>query len=442
MKFRYQHGQSLVLMAILMVALVAILAVALDLGYVYAMRRGAQNAADAGALAGAHTLCLNLTLSAGYRDALAIAEAKKWSGDFYVPNSTNRVPAAVVQTAAPSVDDGERAVTVVVSVNYDTLLGASNLIGSPLPNNTIQAIASARCSPTDTAKGALPIAKFCPHDPIIIDGVSYETCGIDFGAMDDTCDVGVDKFTVFLNESNSNPSDPVDDILDETATYWCEKWPNQPAGSITVNCDIPGGIPGVDDSNDIDPVMTSNPQHSWIWTDLSPDGDCTNSSCMVDEVNGTKVYSVSTHTWVNGGSGGHTTVYKAIENYRLDPGDYVIIPFFDDRCMGNPETPSADCAGRVHPQDKYYVGNGINQNDVFFHLNTFGIFKVTCVDDGGKGKCIARKNMFDQKQGSAIKDPPKIKSFEGCFVGGFVPQLTGQSDETYYTGGFSVYLNR
>jgi hypothetical protein len=264
--------------------------------------------------------------------------------------------------------------------------------------------------------------------------------------MDDTCDVGVDKFVVFMNESNGQPNQEVGNITDETATYWCENWANKPSGAITVNCDIPGGIPGDNSSNDIEPVMTSHPTHSWIWVDLSPNSGvyprCANSNCLVDEVNGTKAFPVSTHTWIYGGSGGHTAVYKAIENYRIDPGDYVIVPLFDDRCMGNPETPSADCAGRTHGNDQYYVPAGVNSNDVFFHLNTFAILKITCVDDGGKGKCTGRNNMFDQSQGSAIKDPNKVKSFEGCFVGGFVPQMSGQSDSEYVTGAFTVYLNR
>lgn len=429
---RHQKGQSMVLIAVLAVGLIGILAVALDLGYIYAMRRGAQNAADAGALAGARALCLNITLSTTIRDAAAINAATEFA------QTRNPVLGVNTQTPSVSVNDPDREVTVVVTLDYNNLLAGA--FGTP--SSTVQAIASARCSPTDTAKGALPIAKYCPPVTDDINGTTWKTCDIDFGAMDDTCDIGTDKFTVFMNESNGSPSDPITSIEDETAVYWCNGEPNKPEGAIGVNCDIPGGIPGPDDYNDIEPVMTSNPTHSWIWVDLAPDGSCTNSNCLVDEINGTQSYSVTTHTWVNGGSGGHTAAYKAIENYRLDPGDYVIIPMFDDRCMGDPSLPSADCAGKTHSQDKYYVGTGINDNSVFFHLNTFAIFKVTCVDDGGKGKCLARKNMFDMSQGSEIKDPPQVKSFEGCFVGGFVPQLTGQSDELYLTGGFSVYLNK
>jgi hypothetical protein len=263
--------------------------------------------------------------------------------------------------------------------------------------------------------------------------------------MDDTCDVGEDKFFVFLNESNGGPNDDIGNVTDETAQYYCPSW--NPPGDMLVSCDIPGGIPGDADENDIEPVMTSNPSHNWIWVDLSPNDlanpACANSNCLKDEVEGVKSYSVSTHTWVYGGSGGHTTVYDSIHDYRIDPGDYVVVPLFDDRCMGNPETPSADCADNVHPGlDDYYVPAGVNSNDVFFHLSAFAIFKVTCVDAANNKQCAARNAMFDKDLGYKKGGPPKVKSFEGCFVGGFVPGLSGQSSQPYETGAFTVYLHR
>ena len=60
MKFRIRRlekGQSLIVVTLLLFAFFAILALVLDGGYTYWMRRNAQNAADAGALTGADTLC-------------------------------------------------------------------------------------------------------------------------------------------------------------------------------------------------------------------------------------------------------------------------------------------------------------------------------------------------------------------------------------------------
>lgn len=53
---RSERGQTLVIVAVLVIALVGFLALSIDVGNIYAQRRFAQNAADAGALAGARAL--------------------------------------------------------------------------------------------------------------------------------------------------------------------------------------------------------------------------------------------------------------------------------------------------------------------------------------------------------------------------------------------------
>jgi hypothetical protein len=52
-----QDGQTLVYVALALVALLAFVALAIDGGHIYAERRRMQNAADAGALAGAYEMC-------------------------------------------------------------------------------------------------------------------------------------------------------------------------------------------------------------------------------------------------------------------------------------------------------------------------------------------------------------------------------------------------
>ena len=59
--YREQGGQVLVLVAILITVLLLMAALAVDMGHVYAERRQMQNAADAGALAGARALCLGFS---------------------------------------------------------------------------------------------------------------------------------------------------------------------------------------------------------------------------------------------------------------------------------------------------------------------------------------------------------------------------------------------
>ena len=60
--FFNEHGQSLIIVALIMVALIAMLAFALDGGNTYFQRRNAQNAADAAAIAGANAYCKELNI--------------------------------------------------------------------------------------------------------------------------------------------------------------------------------------------------------------------------------------------------------------------------------------------------------------------------------------------------------------------------------------------
>jgi uncharacterized membrane protein len=65
-----QNGQALAQVAILMVVLLAFAALAIDGGRIYLERRRMQNAADAGALAGAREICFG----DGSQDPLVVAE--------------------------------------------------------------------------------------------------------------------------------------------------------------------------------------------------------------------------------------------------------------------------------------------------------------------------------------------------------------------------------
>ena len=115
-KFRpLEKGQSLILVVILAFAFLAMLALVLDGGYSYFQRRLAQNAADAGALAAADTLC----------------ETESW-----VAAEADGIHYAVVEneadTAVPILV-GERMVKVDTTITFDTFFASLNK--SPLGNS-------------------------------------------------------------------------------------------------------------------------------------------------------------------------------------------------------------------------------------------------------------------------------------------------------------------
>src|SRR5258708_25668801 len=70
---RSERGQSAVMVALLLVALVGMLALALDGGNAFFKRREAQNAADAGALAGAREWCNTQNATSAANRALEYA---------------------------------------------------------------------------------------------------------------------------------------------------------------------------------------------------------------------------------------------------------------------------------------------------------------------------------------------------------------------------------
>ncbi len=69
-----ERGQTLVLVVIGFLVFVAVLALVLDGGNAYAARRQAQNAADAGALAGATYMCQHRNEAGVVASAIGVAE--------------------------------------------------------------------------------------------------------------------------------------------------------------------------------------------------------------------------------------------------------------------------------------------------------------------------------------------------------------------------------
>lgn len=68
-----RDGQTLVQVAAMMVLLLIVLALAIDVGNIYQHRRQMQNAADAGALAGAREICLGHTQAEAEQKAIEVA---------------------------------------------------------------------------------------------------------------------------------------------------------------------------------------------------------------------------------------------------------------------------------------------------------------------------------------------------------------------------------
>ena len=271
---RTDRGQSLVIVAVLMLAFFGILAVVLDGGFAYAMRRAAQNAADAGALAGARELCVS---NGNHTTAASVAR------EYAVTRN-----GAVVANVA--INSG--IVTVDVALPFQTFL--ARLFGQP--GMTAAAVAAAGCFAPGAGTGVLPIAWAC-RPPIA--GSGSDDCAILYGPAH--------RYIIM-------DSDPTEDDL------YCQDPPNSGLPAGTVDCDLDD-----DGFND----LLAGGDRSWL--DLSGGGG--GASDMRNWIRNGFPGTIEIHTWLGGQTGVANTVYQAAAS-RV--GDEVVIPVFDTYCDGWP----------------------------------------------------------------------------------------------------------
>lgn len=132
-----ESGQALIQMMLAMVVIMVIMALAIDVGSLYAERRKMQNAADAGAMAGAMVLCRDGE-AAARTAALSIAQANG-AQNITIDPPANGVMSVTVSTTAQS--------------SFARILSAS------FATNTVRAMATAKCGPVSTiGSGFFPIA--------------------------------------------------------------------------------------------------------------------------------------------------------------------------------------------------------------------------------------------------------------------------------------------
>jgi len=421
-----ERGQSLVLLALGLVALIAILALVLDGGMAYASKRQAQNAADAGALAGATIMCKEKSESAG--EAAAIT--------YTVSNGA---------VDPPEVDASLSTATVIVTATVQRDTFFAGVIGFPQVSPV--AVAEATCK-TPMGMGVLPVAWACRSTVVggmNVPGVDCAQITIDDcggNPYDLNCTYLVmDSVKVKNKNKNCNPDDPncyiQNDLVcsahgpDVNPAYGCS-WvaPN------TTDCDL---------NNDcVDELMTGGARS---WLDLDGGGGGAN------ELKNWLMNGFSTpippHKWIPEESGVATSIFHTAAASVV--GKDVILPVFNNVCNKapnifvdpEPDTPAQCTYG---PDDnRTIVGPSFN-----FHVITFASFHVTCVQTG--------KNKVTAQTGYVFNNPKKNcnghqsaanvgsiddndKTIEGYFkdadLGGY-----GGPGDLFDTGTFTVVLVR
>jgi hypothetical protein len=355
-----EKGQSLVLVALLFLAFAGILALVLDGGNAYAARRQAQNAADAGALAGATYMCEYNDAPGGANTAIDYAVNRN--------RASNAVASANLSTGT---------VIVTATVTQDTFL--AGLIG--ISQLQPVAVAEAQCRPP-TGMGVMPVAWSCREKAGMYESLAGIDCAQEFGPSNiyvlmDSVKVKDNKKKNKCDPAETNPSDPdycytqndliCDPSLDENGD-------GDVTDSVDINTISPNTIDCDLDNNGIDELMAGGARS---WLDL--DGGGGGASELSNWLQYGFPDPIPPHTWLPEQSGVATSIFKDAADYVL--GEDVILPVFNKVCpnypnsFSDPETLAACNYGPLDDRSK--AGSNMN-----FHVITFSKFHVTCVQTG------------------------------------------------------------
>lgn len=317
--YKDESGQNLMIFAVLMIVLVALAGLVIDGGFSLTKRREAQNAADAGALAGANALCAG---DAGMARTQALD---------YAINHNGATSATVTLST--------KVITVTTSIPYESFL--AGIFGNDVVNTT--ATASAGCYAPCSGTGVLPVAWAC-NPPV----GGNNDCITHYGTIDEPGP------TYIIMDSNKAAED-----------YTCQNPPhsNNPPGAL--NCDT---------NNDGYDEYIGGGGRSWL--DL--DGTGHGSSQLVDWIKNGFSGDVFAHLWLPGTDGTAADIFGAAQ-WVLDNGDpLVIIPVFNDYTIAcRPDQPGS-CSNQWHTGiDQIRAYNAGSAN--YYHIISFSLFKITCV---------------------------------------------------------------
>jgi hypothetical protein len=250
MQFGAEKGQTLVLVALGLVALLAAVALAVDVGNAYSVRRQMQNSADAGALAGARALC-NLK---GVTEATNTARNQATSLNDY-----DRMVTATIRVY-DTVSSGGTVIGGKVQVTSSTV--ADTFIAGIIGVNTISvaADATAACGAADKAGcGMWPIA----FKKDLWDGLAARGTGTPFyvwtgDKWDPQCEMACD-FKDNDSDGKVDKDDPNCDGGDCTCD--CdEAWDAAPTcGTLPTECDCTSVKPSIPN-----PVIFTESGRAWL----------------------------------------------------------------------------------------------------------------------------------------------------------------------------------
>ncbi len=429
---KLEQGQIIVIVAISLFALIALAALILDGGALLVNRRAAQNAADAGALAGARVYCKQNV----YDAADIEAEVYKYTVE------NNQADEVQWQRTSENVGVIDGLVRGEIEVTAEVRHGAflAKIFGED--TLTASATAAAGCF-SYGASTVLPIAFPCnvpvrgdTADTIASDDCDYSMitwekfediamniCGMPENPIYGTYQPSEGEADCLSNYLNTNYLDISYLVVNDTK--YCA---NDPA--VTEETD-PNNIIDCSLFEEGHYNLTSSERG---WLNLS-DGNL-GTTTLIEWVNGINTPPLETHIWLSfiGGTRGNP-LFTALEGRKFD---IVWIPVYNWICPENPDTYVYDegdgCYDRAHtdtgvgvplnPGESCYTV-GADPNRDFAHIVAYAPYFITCVRIG--------ENM------NQAPDPfeHECKAFELAFNTN-IPENGAVTDSALYDASSSV----
>jgi len=406
-----EKGQSIILIVIALVGLIAMAALMVDGGNAYFNRRDAQTAADAGALRGAYEYCVNNN-----------------------PNITPAVQNFVeVQNGATLISatyDSDTDEIVVVTEKTQGNFFAK-IFG--LSTTKVSATASAGCFPPGAVDSVIPVAWSCrpPVEGTASDSEDCEWKSIPYNTFEDIKTTmslqgktftGADGTLLYFDDETPEDENLASEYLDTDSSNESLQLyviMNSVPLSGDVVCEPPDadGVMGYCDLDGDGRIDWTNSERSWLLLDEN-DND---GNQLTNIVKGVSTFGMTTPGWYPGESGNKASVYGAAVTYI--EGTYALIPVFEEGQI---------CAGYVYPENDcpLYVENDYvmhltgNDPETYFRVITFAEFYVSCVSDKPGKKCPGKQAVIDflnaNGESSAAKDYANEMGIEGYFIDGWV----------------------
>lgn len=342
-------------------------------------RRTAQNAADAGALAGARELCMGNGENAARLAAIDYAVAQ------------NGASSATAEVSYAEVEKGE----VIVNVLWTKPSFFARIFNQN--NLTSGAVAAAGCF-NPASHTVLPIAWSC-RPPFGGGGSMSEDC--EYVTLDWPTQVKpiVDDWSPSEDDISTNLfasfSNSIYIIMDSDKVC-----------GVDVDCDF---------NDDGRPELETGGNRGWLNLTGESSGTPNLTGWIEDGVD----EPIYIHTWLSVIDGNKTPVYTSLET-RI--GDIVWLPVFNWICEDLPED-DATCEANAHasaspglplePGDVERVVLG-NPATPLFHIVGFAPFYITCVHKSGNG-CPA----FNMARSLNPSIKANTNTVEGYFVRGY-----------------------